>query len=147
MITARATGRRLDLYGIIQDQGYFDREVAPQLDERIVYHGPVGGEARLKALGGAKALLHLINFDEPFGLSVIEAMACGTPVIAISRGSMPELITPETGVLVGSAGEAIAALSHVEQIDRAACRKRVETHFTVEAMADKYIALYERILG
>ncbi|MDT8760316.1 glycosyltransferase family 4 protein [Sphingomonas psychrotolerans] len=145
---AQATGRRLDLYGIVQDSGYFEREVAPYVDdERIVYHGPVGGEARLKALGGARALLHLINFDEPFGLSVIEAMACGTPVIAINRGSMPELITPKTGVLVDSADEAVAALDRIPQLDRAACRKRIEEHFSVEAMAEKYIALYERVLG
>ncbi|TGX53649.1 glycosyltransferase family 4 protein [Sphingomonas gei] len=144
---ARATGRRLDLYGIVQDSGYFEREVKPHLNDRIVYHGPVGGAARLQALGGARALLHLISFDEPFGLSVIEAMACGTPVIAIDRGSMPELITPETGILVGSTDEAIAAIDRVEQIDRAACRKRIVDHFSVEAMADKYIALYERILA
>lgn len=145
---ALATGRRLDLYGIVQDQGYFDREVMPHVDgERIRYLGPVGGEQRLRALGKARALLHLINFDEPFGLSVIEAMACGTPVIAIDRGSMPELITPETGILVKSAGEAITALAQIDHLDRAACRARVEAHFSVETMADKYIALYERILS
>jgi glycosyltransferase involved in cell wall biosynthesis len=144
---ALATGRRLDLYGIVQDQGYFDREVLPHVDgERIRYLGPVGGEARLRALGKAKALLHLINFDEPFGLSVIEAMACGTPVIAIDRGSMPELVTPETGILVKSAGEAITALGEIDGIDRAGCRRHVEAYFSVEAMADKYIALYERVL-
>jgi glycosyltransferase involved in cell wall biosynthesis len=145
---ALSTGRRLDLYGIVQDQGYFDREVLPHVDgERIRYLGPVGGEARLRALGKAKALLHLIDFDEPFGLSVIEAMACGTPVIAIDRGSMPELITPETGILVKSAGEAITALGEIDGIDRAACRRHVEAHFSVEAMADKYIALYEQVLA
>jgi glycosyltransferase involved in cell wall biosynthesis len=145
---ALAAGRRLDLYGIVQDQGYFEREVMPHVDgERIRYLGPVGGEARLRALGQARALLHLINFDEPFGLSVIEAMACGTPVIAIDRGSMPELITPQTGFLVGSTDEAIAALDRIGTIDRAACRRRIEAHFSVEAMADKYIALYQRILS
>lgn len=145
---ALSTGRRLDLYGIVQDQGYFDREVLPHIDgERIRYLGPVGGEQRLRALGKARALLHLINFDEPFGLSVIEAMACGTPVIAIDRGSMPELITPETGILVHSTGEAITALAQIDAIDRAACRRHVETRFSVEAMADKYVALYERILS
>jgi glycosyltransferase involved in cell wall biosynthesis len=144
---AQATGRRLDLYGIVQDRGYFEREVQPNLNDRIVYHGPVGGDARLRALGSAKALLHLINFDEPFGLSVIEAMACGTPVIAIDRGSMPELITSETGILVKSAHEAIPALAQIDQIDRAACRARIEARFSVEAMADKYITLYERILS
>jgi glycosyltransferase involved in cell wall biosynthesis len=144
---ARSTGRRLNLVGIIQDQGYFDREVAPFLTDRIVYHGPVGGEERLRALGRAQALLHLINFDEPFGLSVIEAMACGTPVIAIDRGSMKELIVHErTGFLVGSVGEAIGALAHVEGIDRVACRARVVERFSVEAMADRYVELYRRIL-
>jgi glycosyltransferase involved in cell wall biosynthesis len=146
---ALSTGRRLDLYGIVQDQGYFDREVMPHVDgERIRYLGPVGGEARLRALGKARALLHLINFDEPFGLSVIEAMACGTPVIAIDRGSMPELIDDHiTGRLVGSTGEAISALAEIEAVDRAACRRAVEARFSVDAMADKYIALYERILA
>lgn len=146
---AQATGRRLHLYGIVQDQGYFDREVAPHLDgERIVYHGPVGGEARVRALGKARALLHLINFDEPFGLSVIEAMACGTPVVAIDRGSMPELIDHgTTGLLVGSADEAVAALGQVEAIDRSACRHAIETRFSIESMADKYLALYRRVLA
>jgi glycosyltransferase involved in cell wall biosynthesis len=145
---AKATGRRLNLYGIVQDSGYFDREVAPHLDDRIVYHGAVGGEERLRALGRAQALLHLINFDEPFGLSVIEAMACGTPVIAINRGSMPELIDDGvTGVLVESTSEAIAALTGVEAIDRAACRAAVAARFSVETMAERYVQLYRRILG
>ncbi len=146
---ALSTGRRLDLYGIVQDQGYFDREVMPHVDgERIRYLGPVGGEQRIRALGKAQALLHLINFDEPFGLSVIEAMACGTPAIAIARGSMPELIDDgRTGLLVDSVGEAIVALGRVEGIDRAECRREVEARFSVDAMAEKYIALYERILG
>jgi glycosyltransferase involved in cell wall biosynthesis len=78
---------------------------------------------------------------------VIEAMACGTPVIAINRGSMPELITPDTGILVDSAGEAITALAQIEAIDRRRARARVDAEFSVQAMADKYIALYERILG
>jgi len=145
---AHATGRRLNLYGIVQDQGYFEREVAPHLGDRIVYHGAVGGAERLRALGNAQALLHLINFDEPFGLSVIEAMACGTPVIAVNRGSMPELIEHGvTGMLVGSAGEAIAALGGIATIDRAACRAAVQARFSVEKMAEEYLALYRRILG
>ena len=145
---AQATGRRLNLYGIVQDQSYFEREVQPHLDDRIVYHGPVGGEARIKALGSARALLHLINFDEPFGLSVIEAMACGTPVIAVRRGSMPELIDDaQTGLLVASADEAVEAVDRVGSIDRAACRRAIETGFSVEAMADRYIALYREILA
>ena len=145
---AQATGRCLNLYGIVQDQGYFEREVAPHLSDRIVYHGAVGGTERLRALGKAQALLHLINFDEPFGLSVIEAMACGTPVIAVNRGSMPELIDHGvTGMLVDSAGEAIAALDGIAAIDRAACRAAVQARFSVERMAEAYVALYRRILG
>ncbi|SEL88262.1 Glycosyltransferase involved in cell wall bisynthesis [Sphingomonas palmae] len=145
----RASGRALDLYGIVQDQGYFDREVAPHIDgTRIRYHGAVGGEARVRALGQARALLHLINFDEPFGLSVIEAMACGTPVIAMRRGSMSELIEHGVnGFLVDSIDEAIAAIDRIGEIDRAACRRTVVERFSVERMAEEYLALYRRILG
>lgn len=145
---ARAAGRALNLYGIVQDQGYHDRAVAPALDARIRYHGAVGGEARVAALGKARALLHLINFDEPFGLSVIEAMACGTPVIATRRGSMPELIEHGvTGFLVDTPEEAVAAIDRAGEIDRAACRRAVAERFSVARMADDYIALYRRILG
>lgn len=145
---AHATGRRLNLYGIIQDQEYFNRAVAPHLNDRIVYHGAVGGEERLRALGHAQAMLHLINFDEPFGLSVIEAMACGTPVIAIDRGSMPELIDHGvTGMLVNSVGEAITALGPLHSIDRAAVRDAVVDRFSVDVMADRYLALYRSILS
>jgi glycosyltransferase involved in cell wall biosynthesis len=146
---AQATGRRLDLYGIVQDAGYFESQVAPHLDgDQIAYHGPVGGEDRVRALGNARALLHLIDFDEPFGLSVIEAMACGTPVIAINRGSMPELITDGvTGFLVRDTDEAVDAVAQVEEISRKACRAAVEERFSVDQMAEKYLALYRRILG
>ena len=146
---ARATGRRLVMTGIIQDQGYFDREVAPALDnDRVVYTGPVGGADRARALGSAKALLHLINFNEPFGLSVVEALACGTPVIAMNRGSMPELIDHgATGFLVDTMDEAIEAVGRIGEIDRAACRAAVEARFTVDRMADRYLALYREILG
>ncbi|MEH3103297.1 MAG: glycosyltransferase family 4 protein [Sphingomonas phyllosphaerae] len=145
---ARAAGRALNLYGIVQDQGYHDRAVAPALDDRIRYHGAVGGEARVAALGKARALLHLINFDEPFGLSVIEAMACGTPVIATRRGSMPELIEDGvTGFLVDTPEEAVAAIERAGEIDRATCRRAVAERFSVARMADEYIALYRRILG
>jgi hypothetical protein len=98
------TGRRLVMAGIIQDQGYYDRTGRAALDGRaIVYLGPVGGERPHARAGLGRALLHLVNFDEPFGLSVVEALACGTPVIASRRGSMPELIEHGvTGFLVDS---------------------------------------------
>lgn len=146
---ARASGRHLHLYGIVQDQGYHDRTVAPALaGAGVTWHGAVGGAERVAALGRARALLHLINFDEPFGLSVVEAMACGTPVIANRRGAMPELIEHGvTGFLVDNVDQAVEAIEHVGELDRAACRRRVEALFSVERMADAYVALYRRIIG
>ncbi|WP_267435529.1 glycosyltransferase family 4 protein [Sphingomonas sp. GM_Shp_1] len=146
---AQATGHRLVMAGIVQDQGYWEREVARHVDgERIVYRGPVGGAERTATLGQAKALLHLINFDEPFGLSVVEAMACGTPVIAIRRGSMPELIQDGVnGFLVDNIDQAIVALGRIGEIDRAACRAVAADRFSVDRMADRYLALYRFILG
>jgi glycosyltransferase involved in cell wall biosynthesis len=147
--TARAAGRGLDLYGIIQDQTYFEQEVAPACDGLGVrYHGVVGGEARRLALGRARALLHLINFAEPFGLSVIEAMASGTPVIATRRGSMEELIEHGvTGFLVDTWEEAAAAIDRIPEISRSAVRQSVSDRFTVDRMADAYLTLYRRIIG
>lgn len=146
---AAASGRALVMAGIIQDEGYHAREIAPAIDGRAVtYLGPVGGEQRTRTLGAARALLHLINFDEPFGLSVVEAMACGTPVIATRRGSMPELIDHGiTGFLVETPGEAVEAVARIGEIDRAACRAAVADRFSVARMADRYLALYRDILG
>jgi glycosyltransferase involved in cell wall biosynthesis len=146
---ARASGRALNLYGVVQDEAYYRREVEPANDGiTIRYHGPVGGERRLHALGAARALLHLISFDEPFGLSVVEAMACGTPVIAFNRGSMPELIEHgTTGFLVDTLDEAIRAVDAVETIDRARVRQSARDRFSVDRMADAYLELYRRILG
>ncbi len=146
---AMASHRRLIMCGIVQDEGYFQREVEPHIDgDKVIYLGAVGGEKRIRTLGAARALLHLIHFDEPFGLSVIEAMACGTPVIAFNRGSMPELIDHGvTGFLVNTVDEAVAAIERVGVIDRAACRRAVEERFSIDRMADEYLALYRSILG
>ena len=146
---ARRAGRRLVMAGIIQDQDYYDQQVAPALDDcLVIYRGPVGGPDRANALGSAHALFHLINFDEPFGLSVVEALACGTPVIARNRGSMPELIDDGvTGFLVDSVDDAVVAISRIGEIDRAACRAAVSARFTVDHMADRYLNLYRSLLG
>ena len=146
---AQATHHRLIMCGLVQDEAYHARDVAPFIDgESVIYRGVVGGADRLEALGRARGLLHLIGFDEPFGLSVIEAMACGTPVIAYRRGSMPELIEHGvTGFLVDSFDEAVAAICKLGEIDRRACRRAVEQRFTVDRMADEYLALYRRIVG
>jgi hypothetical protein len=114
----------------------------------VIHHlGAVGPEQRNVLLGGAYALLHLIHFAEPFGLSMVEAMACGTPVIACRRGSVPEIIRPgETGLIVQSTDEAVAALSQVRALHRARIRQHVADNFSQERMVDHYIKVYEEIL-
>ena len=145
---AQKTGKKLVLAGIVQDTRYFEEEIQPHLDdERCVYIGSVGPEERDAVLGGALALLHPIHFDEPFGLSVVEAMACGTPVLAINRGSMPEVISPGvTGFLVHDAAEMAEAVGKVATLDRAACRQWVEAHFTVDRMAADYEVVYRQLI-
>ncbi len=145
---ARACNKKLIMAGIIQDQAYHDQYVAPHVDDdKVVYVGSVGPVERDRLLGKAGALLHPIQFDEPFGLSVIESMACGTPVIAFNRGSMPELIeNNKNGFLVDNVDEAIDSVAHIKEIDRAGCRGHVERHFTVDRMVEQYIEVYEMIL-
>jgi glycosyltransferase involved in cell wall biosynthesis len=145
---ARACRKKLILAGIIQDQAYYDQYVASRIDnDRVVYIGSVGPAERNRLLGNARALLHPIQFNEPFGLSVIESMACGTPVIAFSKGSMPELVeTGKSGFLVNNVDEAIEAVARIEDIDRAYCRRRVERHFTIDRMIDDYMQVYETVL-
>ena len=145
---AKRNGMRLLIAGIVQDEAYFERHVKPYLDEeRIVYVGSAGPEKRNELLGGAYALLHPIHFDEPFGLSVVEAMACGTPVIAVNRGSMAEVIAHgKTGYLVSDALEMTEMVSRVKEIDRAECRRWVQERFTADRMVKDYIRVYERIL-
>jgi len=146
---ARRCGRRLHIYGLVQDEGYYQREVVPHVDgERVLFHGTVGGAARVAALQQARALLHLIDFDEPFGLSVVEAMACGTPVIAMRRGSMPEIIEHgRDGYLVDDLDAAVEAVDAAAGLDREAISAAVAQRFSVERMADEYLALYRRILS
>ena len=145
---ARACDKRLIMAGIIQDEAYYHQYIEPHLsDNNIVYVGSVGPVDRNQLLGKAAALLHPINFDEPFGLSVIESMACGTPVIAFDKGSMPELIeNGKNGFLVNTVNEAIDAVMRIKNIDRACCRLHVEQHFTAGHMVEKYIQVYETIL-
>ena len=146
---ARASGMKLVMAGIIQDRQYYEKEVEPFIDgTNVIYVGSVGPEKRDKLLGNAYALLHPINFNEPFGLSVVEAMACGTPVIAFNRGSMPELITPGVnGFLVNDENEAVNALLDIPKIDRSLCRKVVEECFTSDRMVRDYIEVYTRIVN
>ncbi len=145
---AERTGLQLLIAGIVQDERYYDELVAPRVDgERIRYLGPVGPERRGDLLGRARALVHLVNFEEPFGFSVVEAMACGTPVVAHARGSLPEIVrSGENGFLVSSPDEAAAAVDAAPDLDRAAVRASVERRFAVDRMVDDYLALYRRIV-
>lgn len=146
---AHKAGRRLLMAGVIQDESYYESQVKPFVDgKNVEYLGSVGPKDRDTLLRNAAALLHPINFAEPFGLSVVEAMACGTPTIAFSKGSMPELITDSTdGFLVNSVDEAVEAVKKLDSIDRTACRHTAETRFTVEIMAENYLRVYEKVLA
>jgi len=145
---AAHVGLPLVMAGIVQDRAYFERAVAPRIDgDRVRYIGSVGPDERGGVLGGARALLHLISFEEPFGFSVIESMACGTPVIATRRGSMPELVEPDVnGALVDAPGDAVDVLEMVGRLDRSAVRASVEQRFDVSRMVDEYIEVYRRIV-
>ncbi len=145
---AERAGMPLLIAGIIQDRDYFERLVEPRVDgSQVSFVGPVDRDRRAAVLGGATALLHLIDFDEPFGFSVIEAMACGTPVVARRRGSMAEIIRDgENGFLVDTVDEAVAAVRGSTTLNRGSVRASVERRFGVERMVDEYVALYRRVV-
>ncbi|HEU5074308.1 MAG TPA: glycosyltransferase family 4 protein [Polyangiaceae bacterium] len=130
------------------DQKYFETTIEPLLGDPLVEMvGEIGDADKGDFLGNAKALLFPIDWPEPFGLVMIEALACGTPVVAFRNGSVPEvLVHGETGFIVDTLEEAIAAAGQVESIDRARCRAHFERCFSVETMAKNYEQAYERLL-
>jgi glycosyltransferase involved in cell wall biosynthesis len=142
------SNKKLILCGLIQDEKYFEEKVAPHLNNTsITYVGNVGPQQRNELLGDALALLHPISFEEPFGLSVAEAMMCGTPVIAFNRGSMKELIEDgKTGFLITNIKEAIAAVKEISTICRCECRNHSLNKFSSARMAANYIKLYKQII-
>jgi len=145
---AKRSKRKLLIAGIIQDEGYFKEKIEPELNDQIKYIGHAGPEKRNELLGKASALLHPINFNEPFGMSVAEAMLCGTPVIAFNKGSMPELIQHEkTGFLVNTIDEAVNAVSALKNIVRNDCRDWAASQFSSDKMVDDYYKLYQQILA
>jgi glycosyltransferase involved in cell wall biosynthesis len=146
---AKGYGKKLIIAGLIQDSGYFNTYILPAIDnEEVIYVGNCGPAQRNELLGNALALLHLISFEEPFGLSVVEAMCCGTPVIAFSRGSMPELIRHErTGFLVHTIEEAEGFVSKLSTINRKDCRQWSLEMFSKEKMTNEYFHLYKQILN
>ena len=131
----------------MQDREYFDTLVRPHLGTAgVSYVGPVGPTERDALLGGALALLHLIDFAEPFGLSVVESLATGTPVIAYPLGSMPEIIRQgRTGFLVDDVDGAVEAVGRVGSLSRRHCRDDVEQRFTAARMVADYAELFARV--
>lgn len=145
---ARRAGMPLVMAGIVQDGEYFRELVEPHIDgDRVRFLGPVGPTERDSLLGGAAALLHLIAFEEPFGLSVVEALAAGTPVIATALGSMPELVRHGvTGFLVDCVDDAVAGVHAITTLDRASCRRDAQTRFSHERMVTEYEDLFRRVV-
>lgn len=126
------------------DRDYFEREIRPLLDHPLVeFLGEIGDEHKSQFLGDARALLFPIDWPEPFGLVMIEAMACGTPVIAWRRGSVPEIVDPGvTGYIVDDVAQAAEAVEAVRRLPRARVRAVFEERFTAQAMAQHYAQLY-----
>jgi len=146
---AKNSGYPLKIAGLIQDTSYFETQIKPLIDQtNIEYLGNVGPVARNTLLGKAKALIHPISFEEPFGLSVLEAMMCGTPVIAFARGSMPELIKEGiSGHLVNTISEAIEAVGKLDKIIPEKCREHAVQNFSLDKMIDSYINAYLKVLN
>jgi glycosyltransferase involved in cell wall biosynthesis len=130
------------------DLEYFNQRVKPALDHPLIdFVGEIGFGEKNEFLGNAAALLFPINWPEPFGIVLIEAMACGIPIIAYPLGSVPELLEDGVaGFLVKSVDEAAGAICRLDKIDRATCRRRFEQRFTAKRMAQDYLAIYNRIL-
>lgn len=145
---ARRTGRRLVIAGIIQDESYFEELVKPGLGGGIEFVGPVGPLERDEIFRNAYASLHLTTIPERFGLAMAESMACGTPVIGTDLGSVREVVADgETGFVVDDVQAATGAVERLGDIQRAACRRRVERHFSVDAMVEGYLNAYRAVLG
>jgi glycosyltransferase involved in cell wall biosynthesis len=146
---ARRSGLPLKIAAKVDaaDQAYFDRVVRPLLDDPLVeFLGEIGEDDKPAFLGGARALLFPIDWPEPFGLVMIEAMACGTPVVARPCGSVPEVVVDgRTGFLGASLLELVEAVKRLDEIDRAECRHHVERRFSARRMAEDYEAIYDRL--
>jgi glycosyltransferase involved in cell wall biosynthesis len=146
---AKATGRRLKIAAKVDpiDRTYFEEKIEPLLDHPLIeFIGEIGDDRKSTFLGGADALLFPIDWPEPFGLVMIEAMACGTPVIAYDHGSASEVVEPGlTGFIVRDQAEAADAVARAASLDRGAIRRRFEQRFSARAMAERYLELYARL--
>ena len=130
-----------------EHQGWFDTHIAPQLDDSITYIGPVDDLQKAQLLGSARALLMPILWEEPFGIVMAEAMACGTPVLGFDRGAVPEVVEHGvSGFVVGTLDELVVAVGRLEQLRRSDARHRVEERYSELAIADGYLEVYEQML-
>ena len=146
---AKDAGVRLKIAAIPQDEEYFKARVLPHIDgDQIQFLGAVEREARNELLSNALALVHMTTRPERFGLTMVEAMACGTPVLGANMGSIPEIVVDNvTGYVCDSIQDAVARVPDLAGLNRAACRSRVEKKFTVDTMIDRYLAAYEQALA
>ncbi len=144
---AQASGRRLVIAGNVSDDAYFEAEVRPRLSDRIEYVGPVDDVQKNELLGRALAFLMPIEWEEPFGIVMAEALACGTPVVGTPRGSVPEVVVDGvTGFIRPTVAGLAEAIEQVAGLDRAACRADCEARFSDRAIVDAYEVLYrERV--
>ena len=146
---AVASGRRLKIAAKVDnaDRAYFEEKIEPMLHHPLVeFIGEIGDDQKSAFLGGADALLFPIDWPEPFGLVMIEAMACGTPVIAYDEGSVREVVEEGlTGFIVSGDAEARRAVGQIDALDRGTVRRRFEERFSAHAMAQRYIDLYTRL--
>lgn len=146
---ARAAGLPIVLAGKCTEpveRAYFAREIEPRLGKDVTIFGVADAASKRRLLSQAAVMLFPICWEEPFGLVVIEAMACGTPVVAIGRGAVPELIVHgETGIIVDDPAGLPAGIALARDLDPAACRKHVETSFAVHVMAQGYEAVYRKV--
>jgi len=146
---AQRSGRRLRIAGNVapEHQGYFQQEIQPHLDDNIEYIGPVDDRGKNELLGSSAALLMPILWEEPFGIVMAEALACGTPVIGLRRGSVPEIVQDGVnGFVCGSAEEMAAAVARISAIDRRRCRAGCEERFSDHAITDAYLDLYSAVI-
>jgi len=144
---ARLSGMRLIIAGIVQDEAYFQEQIKPHLDDQnILYIGAVDVKGKNELFARARAVLHMNTIPERFGLVLVEANAAGVPVIAMDLGSCREVIkNGETGFLVDNVGEAVRAIGRIPEINRRACRSRVQQNFSIDTMVDGYERVYSAI--
>lgn len=147
---ARAAGRRILIAAKLQqpdEHRYYEESVAPLLGEDAVYVGEVGAPTKYALLGDAEALVNPIRWPEPFGLVMVESLACGTPVVSFAEGAAPEIVDDGlTGFLCRDEDDMVAALDQLDRIDRRACRAAAARHFSLERFVEEHVLLYRRVL-